>query len=189
MKTWFERLLDALLGGWAESQAGKVSPGIVPGSGFGISIPFGGISDDDYAANEAEQRAAVVAYCRRQLGEPYRLGAEGPAGSDLDEWDCSELVLHAYAAAGLSIADGSSYQFDFCSPVMIPRPGDLGFKWSDTWGRIGHVVVYTGDGTIVEARGRPVGMVQEVPEGEHYGPRWRGWRRHPGFARPKEDRT
>jgi len=105
----------------------------------------------------------------------------------LHEVDCSELVEAAYARAAMEIPDGSPYQFNFCRPVNEPEPGDLGFLWSDKWGRIGHVMIYVGGGMVIHAVGGR-GVVEEPAAKYTASPRWRGWRRHPEFMRPREDR-
>ncbi len=145
----------------------------------------------DRTTEEVRQRLDICAFVASQVGKPYHLGVEVPlTDADPAEWDCSELTENAYRRAGLSLPDGSNYQYDFCQPVNNPLGGDLGFVWSDAWGRIGHVVVCMGDGSIVEARGKPVSHVQIAPMHDWEShPRWRGWRRHPDFARPKEDRV
>lgn len=189
-KSWPERILDSLLGGYVEAAAGKVASDIVPGSGLGTVVPFGGVSDGAHAAKEAAQRAAIVAFCRGELGKPYLLGVEGDPGERMDAWDCSEITQHAYAAAGLSLCDGSNFQHDFCLPIQTEasKAGDLHFLWSDKWGRIGHVMVDSGDGTLLHALGGK-GVVEQPKDQWLSHPRYRGARRHPEFSRPPEDRA
>lgn len=180
MIPWWERLFFALVNMITKQglPAGAQTVAVVLPTGY------------DRAAEEARQRLDICEFVRSQVGKPYHLGVEVPLDiNDPAEWDCSELTENAYRRAGLKLPDGSNYQFDFCQPVREPLGGDLGFVWSDTWGRIGHVVMCMGDGSIIEARGKPVSHVQVAPMHDWEShPRWRGWRRHPDFARPKEDR-
>lgn len=162
-----------------------------PGT-WGITMTLG--SGYDREAEEVRQRAEVVAFMRSQLGKPYRLGAEvGPGFEEgADDWDCSEIVEAAFRRAGAEPAmpDGSPFQFDACRPIAAHaiKPGDLGFLWSDKWGRIGHVWAYTGDGTVVHAVGGR-GVVED-PSGQWEAlPRFRGARRHPGWAWPEGERA
>jgi cell wall-associated NlpC family hydrolase len=66
--------------------------------------------------------AAAVAYARAQLGKPYQWGGTGPAA-----FDCSGLVMEAYAWAGVSIARTSQEQWATEPHVSDPAPGDLVF--------------------------------------------------------------
>jgi cell wall-associated NlpC family hydrolase len=85
-----------------------------------------------------------VAAAESRVGDPYVWGAAGP-----DEFDCSGLVMWAYAQAGVSLPHYSGSQFS--ETVEIPmtdlEPGDLVFP-SDP-GQ--HVAMYIGNGEIVQA--------------------------------------
>lgn len=99
--------------------------------------------------------AAVVAFARAQVGEPYQWAAAGP-----DAWDCSGLTMGAWAAAGRELPHYSVAQYEQSTPVSAAdlQPGDLAF-WSDGGvSGIYHVALYVGDGMIVHAprTGRPV---------------------------------
>lgn len=163
------------------------------GSGSTLSLELG--SGYDLDADERGKREAIVAFARRQLGEPYAFGAEGPADKDLDRWDCSELVEHSYrGGADMVIPDGARYQRDFCQRVPRPLPADLAYFGPNKDG-VPHIILYAGDGVCIEARGRRVGgvqrgVVQNTPRFEvESHPRFEGWYRHPDFARSKEDRA
>jgi peptidoglycan DL-endopeptidase CwlO len=75
-------------------------------------------------AQAAPGRAAVaaIAYARAQLGRPYLWGGTGP-----DAFDCSGLVMQAYAAAGVNIPRTSQDQWAAGPQVSTPEPGDLVF--------------------------------------------------------------
>jgi cell wall-associated NlpC family hydrolase len=66
--------------------------------------------------------AQAVAYARAQLGKPYAWGGTGPDG-----YDCSGLVMQAYAAAGVSIPRTSQEQWAAGPQVSAPARGDLVF--------------------------------------------------------------
>lgn len=89
--------------------------------------------------------AAALAFARAQIGEPYRLGSEGPG-----EWDCSGLVQAAWAAGGVKLPRTSTSMLTTKGAVEITRkselqPGDL------VWPHLGHVQLYSGNGKIIEA--------------------------------------
>jgi cell wall-associated NlpC family hydrolase len=94
--------------------------------------------------------ATAIAFAVRQVGKPYQWGAAGP-----NAYDCSGLVFAAYAAAGIHLArttfgwrqDGPTV------PLASIQPGDLLFSaGSDgTPTNPGHVVMYLGDGQIIQA--------------------------------------
>lgn len=179
--TLFKSIYDFLLGALTKQKvAGEKA--------ISVKIPLGSGYDRD--ADERRKRAVICDFAQRQVGEPYKFGVEPPLGEDWDLWDCSELYEHAYHEAGLKLPDGSQFQFDFCRPVKNPKPGDLGFLWNDKWGRIGHVACYVGNDMIVDAVGGEVGRVRIAHRSLiEDSPRFRGWRRHPDFAWPIEERV
>jgi peptidoglycan DL-endopeptidase CwlO len=89
-------------------------------------------------------------------GDPYVWGAAGP-----DQFDCSGLVMWAYAHVGISLEHYTGDQWN--EGVHISRsqlePGDLVFFFPD----IGHVGMYVGNGLMIDAPtyGQPV-QVQPV---------------------------
>ena len=98
-----------------------------------ISIP---------TANTVGAQALTAALSRR--GDPYVWGAAGPG-----EFDCSGLVVWAFAQEGISLPHFTGDLWN--SGVHIPRadlePGDLVFFFAD----ISHVGIYLGDGLMVDA--------------------------------------
>jgi cell wall-associated NlpC family hydrolase len=97
------------------------------------------------------QVATAIRYAVAQLGKPYVWGGTGPAG-----YDCSGLVMKAYAAAGISLPRTTFQQVYAGSPVYALsqlRPGDLIFApGSDgTPDHPGHVGMYLGGGQVIEA--------------------------------------
>jgi cell wall-associated NlpC family hydrolase len=94
--------------------------------------------------------AAAIAYARGQLGKPYLWGGTGPGA-----FDCSGLVMQAYAAAGIRIARTSQAQWVTERHVSRPRPGDLVFYPGADGTRTspGHVALVVGGGQMIEAYG------------------------------------
>lgn len=93
--------------------------------------------------------AAVVRWAIRQAGRPYRWGQAGPAA-----YDCSGLVVAAYAHAGLHLPHQSGALLRYGQPVSRAElaPGDLVFPNGH------HVAIYLGHGMIVEAANPAVGV-------------------------------
>jgi cell wall-associated NlpC family hydrolase len=98
----------------------------------------------------------ALRYALTRVGDPYVWGAAGP-----NAFDCSGLVVWAYAQIGISLPHYTGYLWN--SGVHISRsqlePGDLVFFFAD----IGHVGIYVGGGMMVDAPtfGQPV-QVQPV---------------------------
>jgi peptidoglycan DL-endopeptidase CwlO len=91
-----------------------------------------------------------------KLGDPYVWGAAGPSA-----FDCSGLVMWAYAQVGISLMHFTGDQWNEGEHVSRSElePGDLVFFYPD----IGHVGLYVGNGLMVDAPtfGQPV-QVQPV---------------------------
>jgi cell wall-associated NlpC family hydrolase len=90
------------------------------------------------------QQAAAVGFALAQLGKPYVFGAQGP-----DTYDCSGLVMAAWAHAGVTIPRSTYQQVHTgiaITSVSAMQPGDLIFiPGSDgTTQRPGHVGMYIG---------------------------------------------
>lgn len=116
--------------------------------------------------DRAAQIEAVIARAESQLGVPYAWGggnASGPTrgirdGGIADSFgdfnkigfDCSGLVLYAFAGAGIALPHYTGYQYNHgtkIDPSQMQR-GDLIF-----YGPSGnhHVAIYLGDGMMLEA--------------------------------------
>ena len=88
--------------------------------------------------------SGAVAAAESRVGDPYVWGAAGP-----NTFDCSGLVMWAYAQVGISLPHFSGAQYSNTThiPISDVQPGDLVFP-SDP-GQ--HVAMYVGGGNIVEA--------------------------------------
>src|SRR6266496_3097724 len=92
----------------------------------------------------------AIAFAKAQIGKPYLWGGTGPGA-----FDCSGLVMEAYAAAGVSIPRTSEAQWAGMHHIAPghQRPGDLVFfagadgSWSDP----GHVGLVISKHRMVEA--------------------------------------
>jgi cell wall-associated NlpC family hydrolase len=124
---------------------------------------FGGGGNADPAAfpNVAAPNGAAaqaIAFARAQLGKPYEYAAAGP-----NSYDCSGLVMAAYASAGVRLPHYSGAQYDMLPhvPFGAMQAGDLLF-----WGAGGseHVAIYIGSARILEAGG--------TGNDVHIGPIW-----------------
>ena len=88
--------------------------------------------------------ATAVAAAETRLGDPYVWGAAGPG-----TFDCSGLVMWAWAHAGVNLPHFSGAQYSSTQHISMSQlqPGDLVFP-SDP-GQ--HVAMYIGGGQIIES--------------------------------------
>jgi peptidoglycan DL-endopeptidase CwlO len=85
----------------------------------------------------------AVYYVYQHLGDPYEWGSTGP-----NTFDCSGLMMAAYAYAGISIPRDTYEQVAALPSVAESdmQPGDLMFFEGD-----GHVGMYVGNGLMIDA--------------------------------------
>ena len=104
------------------------------------------------AAPNGSKAEAVIAYAEAQIGKAYVWGGTGPNG-----YDCSGLVMMAYASVGISLPRTSQAQYGVGTPVSLSQlqPGDLVFYYSG----ISHVGLYIGNGKIVHASNPRTGIL------------------------------
>jgi cell wall-associated NlpC family hydrolase len=95
--------------------------------------------------------ATAIRYAMAQVGKAYVYGAAGP-----NAFDCSGLMMMAWAQAGISLPHSSSAQYGVGRHVSSDelQPGDLVFYYSP----ISHVAMYIGNGLIVEAANPGAGV-------------------------------
>lgn len=107
-------------------------------------------------ATSAGQEAAQVALA--QIGKPYQWGGSGPGS-----FDCSGLVMYAWAHAGVSLPHYSVSQYEDTTRISESQlsPGDLVFYDTGGGSQPGHVTVYVGSGRVVTADS-PGTTVREV---------------------------
>ena len=97
-----------------------------------------------YSGPASGRAAIAVQEAYRQLGKPYRWGAEGP-----DSFDCSGLSKWAWAKAGVSLPHYSRAQYNEGRHVSQGelQPGDLVFFGNP----IHHLGIYVGNGNMIHA--------------------------------------
>jgi len=90
--------------------------------------------------------STVLAAAYSQRGKPYSYGAAGP-----DAYDCSGLVLWAFAQAGVSLPHSAADQYGYGTHIAPAdlQPGDIVFF--DEGGGIGHNGIYVGNGNMIDA--------------------------------------
>ena len=95
--------------------------------------------------------ATAIRYAMAQVGKAYVYGAAGPSA-----FDCSGLMMMAWAQAGIALPHSSSAQYGVGRHVSSQelQPGDLVFYYSP----ISHVAMYNGNGLIVEAANPGAGV-------------------------------
>ncbi|MEV6617309.1 bifunctional lytic transglycosylase/C40 family peptidase [Streptomyces sp. NPDC051051] len=123
------------------------------------------------------QTSTAVNAAADMLGTPYSWGggnASGPStgiccspnghsGASITGFDCSGLVLYAYAKAGIPLPRTAAQQYAASEPLKPGqmRPGDLVFYGTSASG-IHHVGIYVGGGWIINAP-RPGTQVRYDP--------------------------
>jgi peptidoglycan DL-endopeptidase CwlO len=105
----------------------------------------------------------ALRYALTRCGDPYVWAAAGP-----DEFDCSGLVVWAYAQEGITLPHytGDLWNEGVHVSEADLEPGDLVFFYAD----ISHVGIYIGNGLMVDApsAGQDV-MIQPISEDPYVG--------------------
>jgi cell wall-associated NlpC family hydrolase len=85
----------------------------------------------------------AVGVAMQYLGTPYVWGGASPGG-----FDCSGLVMYAFAQVGVYLPHHAASQYNFGTPVSQDElePGDLVF-----FDGLGHVGIYIGGGQFIHA--------------------------------------
>ena len=110
------------------------------------ALTFGAVGAVAGPAGPTGVKAVLIA--ERFLGVPYVWGGADPAVG----FDCSGLMLYAYAQLGISLPHFSGYQW-YSGKRVAPanlQPGDLVFFEPGPRGP-GHVGMYVGGGAFVQA--------------------------------------
>jgi len=112
----------------------------------------GGTTHASYAGPTGSQSDTAVAFVFKQLGCAYSYGSTGPCSAG---FDCSGLVMEAWAAAGVTIPRDTYSQWAALPHISESalQPGDLLY-----YNGTGHVAMYVGGGMIIDApsAGQPV---------------------------------
>lgn len=106
------------------------------------------------AVKEKASRSAIVAYAKQYVGNPYVYG-----GTSLTNGaDCSGFVMRVYEKFEISTGRNTRQQANNGREISVSevQPGDLLFYGSG--GEISHVGIYMGDGKIVHAANKNLGI-------------------------------
>jgi LysM repeat protein len=121
----------------------KLKPSSLILPGMQLAMPAGAVQPAAAATpavieSTAGPAGTVVAYAYAQLGKPYRFFTAGP-----NTFDCSGLVMAAYAQIGISLIHHSASQSTVGRAVDIwsepIKPGDLVFMSTHGTAEINHV--------------------------------------------------
>ena len=139
---------NSILSSLTNTELAQVQQGTVQGGT--------GITNAVYSGPTGSQADTAVAFVFRQLGCSYSYGSTGPCGSG---FDCSGLVMSAWAAAGITIPRDTFEQWAALPHISTSdlQPGDLLY-----YDGIGHVAMYVGDGMIIDAPTEGE-VVREIP--------------------------
>ena len=166
----------------APTVAAFISGTDVSNSGANLSSDvLQSLFDRFYGAQSGEQVSTVIDFAKQKIGQPY--GSPNPADDSVGHkgdgtdgtWDCSGLMMGAWATVGLNLPHQAESQarktFDFRVPqangtswtIEDLAPGDLMFfpgshpaQGGDGVPDIGHVAMYIGNDQLIEAAGDPV---------------------------------
>lgn len=91
---------------------------------------------------------AIAEYAQQFVGNPYVWGGESLTNGA----DCSGFTQAVYADMGISIGRTAAEQAEGGEEVSLDdlQAGDILYYYNDE-GRIGHVTIYNGDGTVTHA--------------------------------------
>jgi cell wall-associated NlpC family hydrolase len=114
-----------------------------------VTAAFGGVgatapeSASPSLAAPASHYGGVVGIAMQYLGVPYVWGGASPSG-----FDCSGLVVYAFAQVGVSLPHSSYALYGAGVPVSYDQlqAGDLVFFYG-----LGHVGIYVGGGMFIHA--------------------------------------
>jgi len=128
---------NSILNSLTGAQLAAVQQGTVNGGG--------GITHAVYTGPTGTQSDTAVAFVFKQLGCPYSYGSTGPCSAG---FDCSGLMLKAWAAAGITIPRDTYSQWAALPHISSSslQPGDLLF-----YNGLGHVAMYVGNNMIIDA--------------------------------------
>lgn len=135
-------------GSKSSGSSGSSSSGSKSGSGSGSS----GKSSTSHSADSGSV-SAFIDQAQAQLGKPYVTGGKGP-----DSFDCSGLVYYALNQSGKSIGYMTSGGWASSSYPTVYSLDDL--QPGDVICFSGHVAVYIGGGTMVDASSGNGSVVQ-----------------------------
>lgn len=159
--------LEGQRASYEQWQAAKAAEEAAAAAAAAAQQPPSGGGGDVAPAPSDGSVAEVIARAKSQLGLPYTWGGgnyKGPTRGFPDGgvgqangdhyktgFDCSGLMMYAFAGAGFRLPHYSGYQYRAGPrvPVSQKAPGDMLF-WAKR-GKIHHVALYIGGGRMIEA--------------------------------------
>lgn len=146
---WSKEVRDALI------NEGKLNPdGSLPSTG----------GDQDKPKGLTAVQKEIIRLSLAQVGKPYVYGTDGP-----NTFDCSGIVSWIYRQPSVNLMKGrktASGLREACPKYLNPSelvPGDLVFRHdgsSSSHIGVGHVLIYIGNGEVVEAYGTDNGVIK-----------------------------
>jgi cell wall-associated NlpC family hydrolase len=117
------------------------------GAAGALSDPLAGLKTKGASTNISAGRQKLVDLAMSMLGTPYAWGGAGPGG-----FDCSGLVMWAFAQQGVTLPHFTGSQFKLGQPVSAAnmKKGDVVFTEFKK-GVPQHEGMYAGGGMVVEA--------------------------------------
>jgi cell wall-associated NlpC family hydrolase len=145
-KTYFQGLLNtekSTLATLTAAQQAVVQQNNVGGGTGGNG--GSGTTKVPYTGPTSSQADKAVKYAYGAIGCPYVWGATGPCSAG---YDCSGLVMAAWASAGVTIPRDTYEQWAALPHISSSslQPGDLLY-----YSGIGHVAMYVGNGKMIDA--------------------------------------
>ncbi len=103
----------------------------------------GGSTNLDFEPVATGRSQKAINFALAQLGDPYGWGGTGP-----NRWDCSGLVMKAWAAGGVSLPRVVGPQYNAMKHISRSQlqPGDIVF-----YGDMSHDGMYLGKGRVIHA--------------------------------------
>ena len=103
----------------------------------------------------------IVSSARSGIGTPYVWGGESSNG-----WDCSGFVINRFATQGITIGARTTQeqwandQGQRITDQSQLQPGDC-LYFADSSGDVHHVAIYAGNGSMIHAKGKNYGTIEE----------------------------
>lgn len=117
-----------------------------------------------------EYGSGIINTAMKKVGSSYVFGANGPT-----VFDCSGFAQWVYAQNGKSLPRSSSAQYAATARTSTPHKGDLVFFKNTYKPGISHVGIYLGNGMMVEAANKRLGVKVSSLSGSYYKRHFAGY--------------